>query len=77
MVERHLSRAAFCWASSCQMGAEVIELGVNVDNTGARALYESLGFETYGVQHDAFRVEGEACDEALLALHLNSKGHSA
>ena len=73
-VARALLEHAIAFAKE-QMAAEVVELGVNVENTGARALYESLGFDVYGIQHDAFRVDGEACHEALLALHLSSKGH--
>lgn len=39
-------------------------------NAGAVALYRALGFETYGVEHDALRVDGRSFDEALIELRF-------
>jgi len=55
------------------MGAELLQLGVNVGIPAACALYESLGFVTYGTERDGFRVGGKACDEYLMALQLGAK----
>ena len=55
------------------MGIELLQMGVNVENTAAYALYQGLGFETYGTERDGFRVGGEPCHEYLMALHLGAK----
>jgi RimJ/RimL family protein N-acetyltransferase len=41
-------------------------LGVNTENTAAIALYESLGFETFGVERGFMLVDGVLHDE----LHM-------
>lgn len=39
-------------------GVRQIKLGVNVTNGAAKALYQSVGFESYGVEPDALNVDG-------------------
>ncbi len=41
-------------------------------NTNAAALYRALGFETYGIERDALRVEGRSFDEALIELRFDA-----
>jgi len=48
-----------------------LQATVVTTNTGAVALYRSLGFETYGVERDALRVEGRSFDEALIELRFD------
>jgi len=49
-------------------GIEVVQLGVGVSNPAARALYEAMGFRTYGVEQRAMIVDGRPVDEELMAL---------
>lgn len=56
------------------LGAEKINLAVGAPNTGAIALYQSLGFVTEGVLKDDFIVpSGEYVDELLMGLFLKKK----
>lgn len=49
-----------------------IELGVLADNTRARHLYESLGFEVEGIRKCfVLNSEGQYCDDCLMALLLD------
>lgn len=50
---------------------EVLDLSVGVDNGAARRLYAGFGFETYGVERRALKVDGRYVDEALMALWLD------
>jgi RimJ/RimL family protein N-acetyltransferase len=52
-------------------GLAWLDLGVGVDNAAARAVYDSLGFEAWGVERDALRVDGERVDEAHMTLELD------
>ena len=45
---------------------ELIQLTVVADNTVARRLYASLGFEPYGVEVKSLKVEGRYLDEVLM-----------
>lgn len=56
-----------------EMGVEILQLGVNVKNANAYTLYQSMGFVTYGTEHDGFRVDGKPTDEFLMALQLGAK----
>lgn len=47
-------------------GLQQINLGVNAANDGARTLYESLGFRTFGTERGFMRVDGVLQDE----LHM-------
>ncbi len=49
----------------------VLQGGVVTANAGAWALYRRLGFEQYGLEADALRIDGRAYDEALLRLRLD------
>jgi ribosomal protein S18 acetylase RimI-like enzyme len=46
----------------------LVQLAVAVDNQAARRLYRQAGFETFGVECDALRVDGRSYDEELMAL---------
>lgn len=52
-------------------GLEVLGLSVGEDNAPARRLYERFGFEAYGVEHRALKVDGGYVDEVLMALRLD------
>ncbi len=47
-----------------------LDLGVGVDNLAARSLYEGFGFEAWGTERDALRVDGAAVDEAHMSLEI-------
>jgi ribosomal protein S18 acetylase RimI-like enzyme len=49
---------------------EVIKLTVVETNAPARKLYERNGFETYGVEGHALKVEGAYHDELLMQRYL-------
>ena len=53
--------------------AEVIQLhlGVATNNIGALSLYKRLGFEIYGTEPRALRVEGRFIDEHLMVRFLD------
>lgn len=51
-------------------GLEQITLAVVSDNTPARALYESLGFQVYGTERRALKLGDEYRDEELMVLFL-------
>jgi RimJ/RimL family protein N-acetyltransferase len=46
----------------------LVQLAVAVENHAARRLYRQAGFETFGVERDALRVDGRSYDEELMAL---------
>lgn len=52
-------------------GVLQIQLGVNVDNLGARNLYRSLGFASFGVEPRAMRVGDRYVDEEHMVLRLD------
>lgn len=47
-----------------------VYLSVSERNPGARALYESLGFITWGVEPDAIRIGNEFANECHMSLAL-------
>jgi len=49
---------------------EKIDLAVSIDNVKAIALYESLGFVTYGQYKKALKLDKGYADEAYMALEL-------
>jgi ribosomal protein S18 acetylase RimI-like enzyme len=51
-------------------GIAVIQLGVGTYNTHARAVYASVGFETYGIEKRSIRLGDRWIDEELMALYL-------
>ncbi|QTD39537.1 GNAT family N-acetyltransferase [Sporosarcina sp. Te-1] len=57
-------------ARSCE-GLEQINLMVVSDNASAKRLYESLGFEVYGIERNALRFKEQYFDEDLMVLFIN------
>lgn len=51
-------------------GLVLLTLSVTVGNTAARRLYQSAGFEIYGVEPLALRVGTTLLDDELMALRL-------
>lgn len=49
---------------------ELIQLTVVADNRIARRLYASFGFEPYGIEQRALKVEGRYLDDVLMAKPL-------
>jgi ribosomal protein S18 acetylase RimI-like enzyme len=49
---------------------EQLLLCVGTHNTGARALYRSLGFISYGIEPRAMKLESEYVDEEHMVLYL-------
>ena len=47
-----------------------VHLAVTLHNTHARALYERLGFVTWGVEPAAMRLDGSDLDEAHMVLEV-------
>ncbi|APR94821.1 hypothetical protein PATSB16_14790 [Pandoraea thiooxydans] len=50
-----------------------LRLGVNADNTGARQLYEAVGFSCFGIEPDALHVDGRFYGEAHYVLRLDRR----
>lgn len=53
-----------------ELGLEQLQLTVVSTNKEAIALYESLGFVTYGVERNALKYKGQYWDEEHMALSL-------
>jgi ribosomal protein S18 acetylase RimI-like enzyme len=51
-------------------GVEQVMLGVAAENTPARRLYESLGFQSYGREPHALKVGDSYVDEDLMVLRI-------
>jgi ribosomal protein S18 acetylase RimI-like enzyme len=51
-------------------GLERLTLGVESGNAAARALYLSLGFVTYGIEPQAYALDGQYWDSELMSLRL-------
>jgi len=49
----------------------LVQLSVGTDNHAARSLYRSLGFERYGIERRALRIDGFDYDHELMALHFD------
>ncbi|GGY13641.1 N-acetyltransferase [Rhodanobacter panaciterrae] len=64
---RALLQAAVAHAHAIA-GVRQIRLGVNASNAEARALYQSIGFTSYGVEPGALQVDGMCHDEAHYVL---------
>ena len=52
-------------------GVDSVALSVSGDGTVARALYESLGFVTWGTEPDSLRVDGLAVSQHHMLLKLS------
>jgi ribosomal protein S18 acetylase RimI-like enzyme len=68
-LSRALVEAAIGHARTA--GLVVLHLTVTVGNDPARRLYAGLGFQTYGIERRAFRVDGVFYDSDLMALDLD------
>jgi RimJ/RimL family protein N-acetyltransferase len=68
-LARQLLSATLAYARAT--GVLQVHLCVNADNLPARALYQSLGFETYGLEPRAVRVGGTYFDEEHMVLRLD------
>lgn len=68
---RVLLEAAIAYIRSMP-GVRQIKLGVNVTNLAARALYQSVGFESYGLEPDALNVDGTFYGEEHYVLRIPS-----
>jgi RimJ/RimL family protein N-acetyltransferase len=53
-------------------GVEQLHLAVVTTNTAARQLYQSLGFEVYGLEPHALKQGGQYWDEELMILRLHA-----
>lgn len=51
-------------------GIVKVELTVESSNRSAIALYQSMGFKTWGIEHQALRIEGVFYDEERMSLVL-------
>lgn len=60
-------------ARAREIGVRQVDLGVTNSNAAAVGLYESFGFERFGLERDAFKVGAEYYDVAYLALHLGDE----
>jgi ribosomal protein S18 acetylase RimI-like enzyme len=67
---RQLMQVAIEHARS--IGIERLHLSVTPDNHTARELYEKLGFESWGVERDAFRVDNKPVDQNHMVVTLTA-----
>jgi ribosomal protein S18 acetylase RimI-like enzyme len=51
-------------------GVEMLQLGVGTENHAALALYERMGFETYGTEVHCMKLPDRYIDEHLMVLFL-------
>lgn len=68
-VGRALMSALIAHARTLQ-GVERLVLGVESGNEAARALYHALGFVTYGIEPQAYKLDGRYWDSELMTLDL-------
>jgi RimJ/RimL family protein N-acetyltransferase len=68
-VARQLLSEALALARSVP-GLLLVSLGVNAENLAAIALYESLGFESWGLDPDAMMVGDRRYDERYMCCRL-------
>ena len=69
-VARQLLSEALALARSVP-GLLLVSLGVNAENAAAIALYESLGFESWGLDPDAMMVGEWLYDERYMCCRLD------
>ena len=68
-VARSLMEALIAKARTIP-GLEQIQISATVHQSPARKLYQSLGFQSYGIEPNALRVDAELLDEDHMLLHL-------
>jgi len=54
------------------LGSRQVNLGVNVENQPALALYRKLGFVEYGLERGYLLVDGVLQDEYLMVLNVDA-----
>jgi ribosomal protein S18 acetylase RimI-like enzyme len=52
-------------------GVDSVSLSVSAEGTAAKALYESLGFVTWGTEPDSLRIDGSAVAQHHMVLELS------
>ncbi|CAM4327088.1 acetyltransferase [Bacillus manliponensis] len=62
-----------CIELAKKLDVEQIMLDVVVGNDGAKKLYESLGFKTFGVQERSLKYNGQYWDEEHMVLFLHDE----
>jgi ribosomal protein S18 acetylase RimI-like enzyme len=70
-VGRRLLSAALAFAATMD-GVSQVMLVVTADNSAAVALYESMGFESFGVEPGAFRVAGVLYDDIQMVRYMET-----
>ena len=60
--------------AACLEGVEQIVLAVATDQAAAIALYQSLGFRSFGSERRALKIGERYVDQVYMMLHLNSAG---
>jgi ribosomal protein S18 acetylase RimI-like enzyme len=68
-IGRALLQAAVDHARTRE-GLHRIGLAVTTTNAPARGLYRAFGFAGYGVEPDAYRIDGRSYDSELMTLAL-------
>ncbi len=68
-VASDLLKAVLQYAEDLE-GVESVYLSVSEKTPNAKRLYESLGFEVWGLEPDCIRVEGESAREYHLSKSL-------
>lgn len=61
----------FVIAEARSANLALVQLAVTVGNAPAERLYQALGFQSYGTEKDAIRVDGVSFDETLMWLALS------
>lgn len=62
-----------CIELAKKLDVEQIMLDVVVGNDGAKKLYETLGFKTFGVQERSLKYNGQYWDEEHMVLFLHDE----
>lgn len=68
-IGRRLVETVVKRASGCD-GLQQIQLTVSATQAAAKALYQSLGFETFGREPRALQIDGRYVDEYHMTLRL-------
>ena len=71
-IGRQLMGRALLYARDLEV--RTVNLGVNTRNMAAIALYEAMGFKTYGTERGFLMVDGMLHDEHLMSFDVASPG---